>query len=711
MDLTAPDVGGTRPSYPDTRRDDSVEVLHGVEVADHYRWLEDPDDPEVVAWAARQQRLTEDTLGGVKSRPWFDAALTAQTTRPRAGMPVWREGHYLISRNDGTQPQPIWYRADTLEDLLAGGEVLLDPQAWDTAGTASVSGLALSRDGARLAYARNDAGSDWQSIHVRDLTTGQEIGTPITAKFTAPTWLPDGRSLLYTTFDHGAQVRGTDTTGLGSARLMVRREDGSDEAFLSFPEEPQAMAHGQVSADGTHLIVSIVTGTERVNRLWVYPLATAGDRTTWGEPIKVVDVAEATYDPIRLDDGTLTLLTDADAPMGRVVSVDLGWAARGDVQFAEVVPETRATLAGAVAAGAGLLLDYLDDASAAVLYVHRDGSGGVEVDVPSGALVGLDGRPGRTEAFAALSTLSTPSTSFRLILPQTPGEDVIVERLELLPAGVEPAAPAYTLQRRRARSADGTLVPYFWAVPDDGRAGPRPTLLYGYGGFKIPVLADYRPGWAAWLQAGGALALANLRGGGEYGTSWYDQGRLDAKQNVFDDAIAVAEDLIHAGTTTAAQLAVHGRSNGGLLVGALLTQRPDLFAAALPSVGVLDLLRFHRFTIGAAWISDYGDPDTPEGFATAYAYSPLHRVSPGVRYPATLVSTADHDDRVVPLHSYKFAAALQAAQAGAAPVLLRVDTAAGHGAGKPTAQISAEWADVLAFAAEHTGLRPEEPGR
>ena len=262
-----------------------------------------------------------------------------------------------------------------------------------------------------------------------------------------------------------------------------------------------------------------------------------------------------------------------------------------------------------------------------------------------------------------------------------------------------------TVQRRRATSADGTEVPYFLITPE-GWSGAGPTLLWGYGGFKIPIFADYRPGWTGWLAAGGALVIANLRGGGEFGTDWYHAGRLDRKQNVFDDAIAVAEDLIATGVTTGDRLAVHGRSNGGLLVGALITQRPDLFAAAVPGVGVMDLLRFHRFTVGAAWKSDYGDPDDPQDFAVALAYSPLHKIIEGASYPATLVLTGDHDDRVVPLHSHKFIATLQWAQSGDAPVLTRIETATGHGAGKPTTLVAAEWADLLAFCAHHTGLVP-----
>jgi prolyl oligopeptidase len=301
-----------------------------------------------------------------------------------------------------------------------------------------------------------------------------------------------------------------------------------------------------------------------------------------------------------------------------------------------------------------------------------------------------------------LSSVTVPTSAY--VVDARTGE---VEPLsDLLPmATVAVPDPMITVQRRRTTSADGTEVPYFLITPE-GWHPPGPTLLWGYGGFKIPIFADYRPGWTGWLAAGGALVIANLRGGGEFGTDWYEGGRLADKQRVFDDAIAVAEDLIATGATTSDRLAVHGRSNGGLLVGALITQRPDLFGAAVPGVGVLDLLRFHLFTVGAAWKSDYGDPEEPDGFATALAYSPLHKITKGTAYPPTLVLTGDHDDRVVPLHSHKFVATLQWAQGGDAPVLSRIETATGHGAGKPSTLVAAEWADLLAFSAHHTGLVP-----
>jgi prolyl oligopeptidase len=372
-----------------------------------------------------------------------------------------------------------------------------------------------------------------------------------------------------------------------------------------------------------------------------------------------------------------------------------------------VVGETEHTLMGVEAAGDGFLALYLADAQPLIRRFGLNGTDRGQVDVPGGAVVLANGEPGDVECFLGLSSVTSPTLSYRI--------DMATGEVTPLPDLIPAVAGTFTppdvrVERRSATSADGTPVRYFLVSPVDADTSrPQPTLLWGYGGFKVPLFADYRPGWSGWLAAGGLLAIANLRGGGEFGTEWYEAGRLARKQNVFDDFIAVAEDLKATGVTTTSQLALHGRSNGGLLVGAVLAQRPDLAGAAVPAVGVLDLLRFHRFTIGAAWISDYGDPDDPEQFTVALAYSPLHNIRPGTRYPATLVLTGDHDDRVVPLHSHKFTATLQHAQAGNAPILTRIETATGHGMGKPTALVAAEWADLLAFAAHHTGLRPHSP--
>jgi prolyl oligopeptidase len=366
------------------------------------------------------------------------------------------------------------------------------------------------------------------------------------------------------------------------------------------------------------------------------------------------------------------------------------------------------TLLDARAAGDGFILVYLADAQPQIIRVNLDGSSAQQVEVVGGAVVGLNAKRGDREAFIGLSSVTSPTHSY-LIETSSAAATSLAGLLQ--PAEEASDAPQTVMERRTAISKDGTPVPYFLIRPADvDRSRPQPTLLYGYGGFKVPILADYRPGWPCWLAAGGLLAIANLRGGGEFGTAWYEAGRLAHKQNVFDDYVAVAEHLKQTGVTTAEQLALHGRSNGGLLVGAVLTQRPDLAAAALPAVGVLDLLRFHLFTIGAAWISDYGNPEDPEQFAETLAYSPLHNVRNGISYPATLVLTGDHDDRVVPLHSHKFTAALQHAQAGDQPILTRIEVSTGHGLGKPTSLIVTEWADLLAFAAHHTALELRASG-
>ena len=472
---------------------------------------------------------------------------------------------------------------------------------------------------------------------------------------------------------------------------------------MEFPENDQLMFWAEVTDDDRYLVVSIVEGTENKNRLWVYPIISGG-RSELGMPVKIIDEAIAEFVLAGSAGSTLYVRTDFEAPAGRLVAADLdAFAETGPVRLQEVVAETEHTLLDARAAGDGFILVYLADAQPQITWIDLDGESARSVEVAGGAVVGLNAKRGDPEAFIGLSSVTSPTHSYLIA-----ASSAAVTSLAGL---VQPAAEAFEVpqtvtERRTAISKDGTPVPYFLIAPADAdRSQPQPTLLYGYGGFKIPVLADYRPGWRGWLAAGGLLAIANLRGGGEFGTAWYEAGRLAHKQNVFDDFVAVAEHLKQARVTTTQQLSLHGRSNGGLLVGAVMTQHPDLAAAALPAVGVLDLLRFHLFTIGAAWISDYGDPDDPEQFAWALAYSPLHNVRAGTPYPATLVLTGDHDDRVVPLHSHKFTAALQHAQAGDQPILTRIEVSTGHGIGKPTSLIAAEWADLLAFAAHHTGLR------
>ncbi|HEY6813144.1 MAG TPA: prolyl oligopeptidase family serine peptidase [Propionibacteriaceae bacterium] len=698
--------------FPETRRADVVEVLYEQPVADPYRWLEDPDSDETADWVKRQNEFSAAYLDSLPDRSWFLDAMQQVMRQPRAGVPLKRAGYYFVSRNDGTQNQDAIYVASSLAELLAGGRVLVDPNTFSEDGTSSLTSLTVSADGQLVAYGVSEAGSDWTTFRLLRLATGDLVDDAlIQTKFSQAEWLPDHRSYVYTHFDHAGAADGTRTAALSAPKLRVHRigdPQDRDELILEFPENDQLMFWAEVTDDDRYLVVSIVEGTENKNRMWVYPII-PGERSELGSPIKIIDEPIAEFALVGSDASVLFLRTDLDAEVGRLVAVDLEtFSDRAEISWHEVLAKSEHTLSDARAAGDEFILIYLANAQPQVVNVGLDGGSPQIVDVPGGAVVGLNAKRGDPEVFVGLSSVTSPTHSYLI----DTGSSAVTSLSGLVQHRPEAfVAPETVVERRVATSKDGTPVPYFLITPVDvDRSRPQPTLLYGYGGFKIPVLADYRPGWPCWLAAGGLLAIANLRGGGEFGTAWYEGGRLANKQNVFDDFVAVAEHLKQTGVTTTPQLALHGRSNGGLLVGAVMTQHPDLAAVAMPAVGVLDLLRFHLFTIGAAWISDYGNPDDPEQFAAALAYSPLHNVRPGTSYPATMVLTGDHDDRVVPLHSHKFTAALQYAQAGDQPILTRIEVSTGHGLGKPTALIAAEWADLLAFAAHHTGLRSPSSG-
>jgi prolyl oligopeptidase len=693
--------------YPETRRDGTVEVLHGVRVADPYRWLEDPDSSETKAWVSEQNRLSREYLDGLSSRAWFRETLQRIVARPRAGTPDKVGGRYLVSRNDGTQQQDQWFVADTLDDLVAGGRVLIDPNTFSADGTSSLAGYNDSRDGHRLAYLVSDGGSDWTTIRVMDLDTGEDLDDVVTkVKFSEATWLPDDASYLYVHYPTEGTGVGTEAEALPGGQLrrhFVGKPQDEDELVLEFPENPRLGVTPELSHDGRWLVVEIHEGTSEKNRLWVYPVETESGRTTIGEPLKVVDTAFAGFSFVRTDGSSVYLVTDHDAPLRRVVRLDLdAFRDTGRVDLVDVVPQGQVTLAQVKAVGGEILGVHLVDAQPRITRYSLDGTEIGTVDVPGGDVQAVNGHVDDDEVFLGTSSLTERLAAYRLDLGSG-----AVDRLHLAAddgSGWTP--PDLVSERRRAPSLDGTEIPYFLVRSADVTLdSPRPTLLYGYGGFNIPVVASFRAAFAGWLAAGGVLAIANLRGGSEYGAAWHEAGRLDRKQNVFDDFAAVADHLVAEGVTTREQLALHGGSNGGLLVGAVITQRPDIAAVALPSVGVMDMLRFHLFTIGAAWISDFGSPDDPASFQALRAYSPLHNIDDGTSYPATLVLTGDHDDRVVPAHSFKFTAALQRAQAGTSPVLARIETSTGHALGKPVSVLIEETADLLSFAAEHTGLR------
>lgn len=693
--------------YPATRRDDTVETLHGHEVPDPYRWLEDPDSEETRAWVTAQNQVSRGYLDALPARAWFQRELGAIVGMARAGTPDRLGDRYLVSRNDGSLQQDQWFVADTLAELVAGGRLLVDPNTFSADGTSSLAGYDVSRDGSLLAYQVSDGGSDWTTLRVKDVAGGEDRDDVLTkVKFSEATWLPDG-SFLYLHFPTEGEGRGTEAAALPAGRLrrhVLGTPQDDDPVVWELPDEPTVIPEPKLSHDGRWLVLHLHEGTSEKNRMWLYPVTTEDGTSDIGKPVRLVDEARAVYRFVRSDAESLLLHTDEAAPLGRVVRVDLAAAGFTPV---DVVPESDAALEDVVAAGDELLTVHLVDAQPRITRWSLAGDDLGTVAVEGGKVLTLRGKAGRDEAFVGMVSLTSRVTAYRLLLPS--GELSVVDGLT--PRGeVSWTPPEIQLERRRAVSRDGTEVPYFLARRTDVELdGSRPTFLYGYGGFNVPVLADFRPMFAGWLAAGGVLAIANLRGGSEYGGAWHDAGRLREKQNVFDDFAAVGDHLVEQGVTTHGQLAIHGRSNGGLLVGATLLQRPDLAAAALPTVGVLDMLRFHKFTIGSAWVSDYGSPDDPEMFETLLAYSPLHNVVEGRSYPATLVMTGDHDDRVVPAHSFKFTAALQRAQGGDAPVLARIETAAGHGDGMAADAVAGEAADLLAFAAEHTGLVPARP--
>lgn len=689
-------------TYPPADRDDTTDVLHGTIVADPYRYLEDPDAARTAAFVEAQNALSRPYLAALPGQSAFAERMTALLTAPRFGVP-WRRGeHYFMIANPGHLDQDQLFVSASLEELGTGGRLLIDPNGWSEDGTAALTGLRISDDGSLAGYTRSDAGSDWKTIGVVDVATGDDRPDRLEgAKWIDPTWLPDGESFLYWHYpsaETSSSGAFTDATGVGQLSLhRLGEPQSADEVIWLRPEAKEWMVDPWVSDDGTLLVLTAAPGTDSRTTIDVRRLTTDADGRTQVLPgtVSIVPELADAHSVVGSDGEQLFLRTERDAPAGRLVAVDL---------FSPGAP-WRTILQGTaqkILSGVALALDsfvtiWSVDTAARLQITDRAGAAIAEPEL--GELVSFTvvrARSDSTEIFVGTTGFDHRSRVYRLstvgAVQEIPG-----------PAGGIPL-PAVKAQRRTAPSADGTPVPMSIVHRADLPAGPHPTLLYGYGGFDIPLQPSFSALFAGWIAAGGVLAVANLRGGGEFGSAWHEAGMRHHKQRVFDDLYGCAEALIADGTTTAAQLAVHGRSNGGLLVGAAITQRPDLFAVALPTVGVMDMLRFHLFTIGWAWTSEYGSPDLPTDFEVLSRYSPLHNLREGVRYPPTLVSTGDHDDRVVPAHSLKFGAQLQHCQAGDAPILMRIDTRAGHGMGKPARALAQEYADQLAFAARWTGL-------
>ncbi len=670
-----------RLSYPPARRVDQVDAYDGTRVADPYRWLEDIDAPETQAWIEAENALTEAFLATVPERGAIRSRLTQVWNYERRSVPQRAGGVYAYFRNAGLQNQAVLYVTD---DLARPGRVLLDPNALSEDGTVALSGASFSEDGARLAYGVSVSGSDWQEWHVRDVATGQDLPDVLRwAKFSNAAWRRDGSGFYYSRYDEPDSANKYKDANyfhkLYFHRLGTPQAD--DVLVYERPDHKDWNFAGITTEDGRFLVIDVSRGTDPENRLFVKDIAADG------RVVELLPDADARWQYLANDDATFYFLTTKDAPRGRIVAIGLD-----DPRPREIVAQSTDPLDAASFFGDRIVAAYLHDARACVVVYGLDGTQQAELELPGlGSVAGFVGKRSDREAFYSYTSYTEPTSIYRYDVERNVSTRVFTPQV-----GFD--RDAFVSEQVFYTSKDGTRVPmiltYRKGTPRDGSA---PTLLYGYGGFDISLTPAFSSAVLVWLEMGGVYAVPNLRGGGEYGEAWHRAGIKERKQNVFDDFIAAAEWLIERRWTSPAKLAIHGGSNGGLLVGACMTQRPELFGAALPAVGVLDMLRFQMFTIGWAWTSDYGSSDDPAQFRTLLAYSPYHNLREGVRYPATLVTTGDHDDRVFPAHSFKFAAALQHAQGGDAPVLLRVETKAGHGAGKPTAKVIDETADRYAF--------------
>lgn len=668
------------PPPPAVRRSAHTDTYHGQAVADPYRWLEDAGSAETRAFVEAQNVHARRVLDALPQRERLLARLGELWNFPRRSA-VWREGGAFFQlRNSGLQDQFVLHVMASPTDE---GRVLLDPNTLSPDGTAALSGLSVSRDASRLAYAVSRGGSDWQEWRVRDVESGEDLPDVLPdSKFSGASWLPDGSGFYYARYDRPDDAQRLSGANVNQ-RLWLHRlgtPQAADELVLERPDQPEWGFGATVTEDGRWLIVNVWKGTARQNLIWVRPLGEGGAFR------EVVARFEASFQFVGNDGPLLYFRTDQDAPLGRVISHDLETGERRDV-----VPEGQHRLLGATLVAGGFVLHTLQDASSRLTLVDRHGQDSRAVALPGlGTVDALNGHADSHEVFFTFSSFLSPAAGYRLDTAQGLLTPLWSPQLAVDLGGFE-------VRQEFAPSADGTRVPLFIVARRDLTLdGSHPTLLYGYGGFDISLTPAFDVSRLAWLEAGGVLAVANLRGGGEYGKAWHQAGTRERKQNVFDDFAACARYLVTRGYTSAPHLGIEGGSNGGLLVGATLTQHPELIGAAVAHVGVLDMLRFQHFTIGWAWASDYGSSDDAQDFAVLRAYSPLHNLK-AQAYPPTLLTTGDHDDRVVPAHSYKFAAELQRAQQGEAPTLLRVQTLAGHGAGKPTRLILEEKADVYAF--------------
>lgn len=670
-------------NYPESRKEALKETLHGTPVSDPYRWLEDDDSAETKAWVAAQNVLTQSYLATIPQRDAIHQRLKTLWDFERIGQPQKMGNHWFFNYNSGLQNQAVLKVTESLDDP---GRVLLDPATLSDDGTVALADWEVSEDGKLVAWAISRGGSDWHEIFVREVATGKDLGDHLKwIKSSLIAWAKDGSGFYYSRYD--ASSEGEALTGKNEFHKLYFHQLGSpqstDRIIYQRKDRAKWGVRGFLSEDCDYLLLHISKGTETSNRFFYQKIGT-------DKVVELLDKADASYGFIGNDGPRFYFRTNLNAPRYRVIAIDIRKPDVGDWQ--EVIAETDASLDSVDMVGGQFICQYLEEASTAVRCHNLDGQFIRRIELPGiGTASGFNGRNKDSTCFYSFSSFTDPGAIYQLDLKS--GKSTVWRRPE-----VGFRSSAYVTKQVFVTSKDGTKVPIF-IVHKRGLNldGSHRTLLYGYGGFDINLSPGFSVSRAVWLERGGVFVLANLRGGGEYGSDWHKAGTKLQKQNVFDDFFAAAHWLIDHGYTSSEKLAIQGGSNGGLLVGACMTQQPRLFGACLPAVGVMDMLRFHKFTIGWGWQSDYGSPDDPEEFEALLRYSPYHNLKPGTYYPATLVTTADHDDRVVPAHSFKFAARLQECQAkDGPPTLIRIALSAGHGAGtaldKTIDRIADEWA-------------------
>lgn len=684
------------PEYPETRAEPIVEDIFGEQVADPYRWLEADvrGDEEVAEWVEQQNAVTESFLGKLDGNQWFKDKIGALLNFERFGTPKKAGERYFYTRNSGLQNQSQLYVQDGI-----GGErrLLIDPNEWAADGATALAGWVPSEDGSKIAYSVQDGGTDWRIIRVMDVATGETEEQEVRwAKFTGISWIGN-EGYLYSRFAEPEEGQDFQAKNFNQKVYFHRvgSDQSEDELIFETPEHPERGHFAQTTQDGRWAAITSSLGTDSRYEVHLIDLERR-DQDGW-KSIPLVTGFKNDWSLIDSIDGTLYFVTNESAPKYRVVKIDM---AQTNPKWSAVIPEVGGPISGASIVGNRLVVEYLKDAASNALLFDLDGKqvGGIAL-AGLGTAGGFGGKAGDPETFYSFTSFNRPSSIYRLNL-ETGETDIFASpQLTFDPDN-------YSVEQRFYTSKDGTKIPMFIVRKKSLAAAKAaaPTLLYGYGGFDVSLTPGFSATRMAWLEAGGVFALANIRGGGEYGKEWHNAGRRENKQNVFDDFIAAGEFLKAEGYTTPDGLAIQGGSNGGLLVGAVTNQRPDLVDAAHAAVGVMDMLRFDRWTAGRYWVDDYGYPDREKDFKLLRSYSPYHNIVDGAQYPAVLVTTADTDDRVVPAHSFKYAAALQAADLGDKPHIIRIETRAGHGAGKPTDKAIEEGADVLSFLAQYTGL-------